>query len=328
MDSLLVVSMSTIILLCGYTTAMKKLLLTVGNIYIDHNIFGVETGETYQLEGDQDYIGKGGERVLGGSAINVALQASRLGLEVGFIGKTGQDQGAEEVKSLLKVSGIKTELMKAESGLTTSMAVNLVNKNGQFIGIHYGDASKVLGPADIDLASPLFDLASGIYFGGTIKQPVLFAGAANLFAELHNRPIKIFYDPNRFPSQESDIDRSLLFEQLQFVDGYFPNQKELFQAVAADNLDQALNLALESGVQFVALKLGSQGCRVKSRDEDFVVEGKPITPLTTVGAGDCFNATFMAYYLGGSTLRECASKAVTASAIKVGQNIWPDEALL
>lgn len=82
---------------------MKPLLLTVGNIYIDHNTFGVDSGEeNFRLESGKDYFADSSERVLGGSAVNVAMQASRLGIEVGFIGKTGNDEGSQEVRALLQ----------------------------------------------------------------------------------------------------------------------------------------------------------------------------------------------------------------------------------
>lgn len=308
---------------------MKPLLLTVGNIYVDHNTFGVNSGEeTFRLESGKDYFASNSERVLGGSAVNAAMQASRLGVEVGFIGKTGKDEGGEEVRALLRKEGILSELVSEDASLSTSMAVNLIDKNGQFIGVHYGEASKSLSVDDIDLENDLFGRCQAIYFGGTAKQPLLLKGGARLFQELNNRGIKIFYDPNRFPVQDEATDRSLLLAQLAFVKGYFPNEEELLQLTGETFVDKALEVVLSTGVGFVALKLGAKGCRVITKDDDFTVEGRKITPLTTVGAGDCFNATFIAYYLKGKSLNECAELATTAAAVKVSQNVWPDEAAI
>jgi sugar/nucleoside kinase (ribokinase family) len=306
----------------------RPLLLTVGNIYIDHNIFGVKAGEEFRLESGKDYFGEKGERVLGGSAVNAAMQARRLGLDVGFIGKTGTDKGSKEVRALLDQEGIISGLMTEDSQHATSMAVNLVDDKGEFIGAHYGEASKSLSIGDINLDHELFTRTAAVYFGGTAKQPLLFKACAKLFGELAERGIKVFYDPNRFPAAEVLTDRSLLRAQLTSITGYFPNEEEIMQATDTSTIDAALHNAVSAGVGFVALKLGAKGCRIKSQDEDFVVEGRTVTPVTTVGAGDCFNATFMASYLTGASLRECAERAVVASSIKVGQNIWPDEAAI
>ncbi len=304
---------------------MKPLLLTIGNIYIDHNVFGVNAGDGFELEAGKDYFGTSGERVLGGSAVNCAMQMARLGLEVAFVGKTGTDAGGSEVRALLANEQILPELVGSDPNQTTSMAINLVDKTGKFIGVHYGEASKSLAPSDINLAHPLFTRAAGVYFGGTAKQPRLFPGCEQLFRELSGRGIKIFYDPNRFPAQEVLSDRALLMAQLTHVEGYFPNEDELLQTTNQPNVDAALQTALASGVGFIALKRGAEGCRIISRSEDFVVAAHPVEVTTTVGAGDCFNATFIASYLGGQPLKTCATRATAAAAIKVSQNIWPTE---
>lgn len=167
---------------------MKPLLLTVGNIYIDHNTFGVNSGgEIFRLVSGRDYFATRSERVLGGSAVNAAMQASRLGIEVGFIGKTGNDEGGQKIRMLLQKEGILSELVAEDANLTTSMAVNLIDKNGQFIGIHYGDASKNLSARDIDLDTTLFNRSQAIYFGGTAKQPLLLKDGEELFQKLHTR---------------------------------------------------------------------------------------------------------------------------------------------
>lgn len=302
---------------------MTSLLITVGNIYVDNNIFGVHTDGEFRLEPGKDYFADRGERVLGGSAVNAALQAKRLGLEVGFIGKTGSDEGAEEINVLLKASGILPDLIIRDKGQTTSMAVNLVHTGGEFIGMHHGNASKTLSIDDIDLGNSLFERCNAIYFGGTAKQPLLFKECAKLFEKLKDRNIKVFYDPNRFAAHEALIDSTLLLDQLKFVEGYFPNEEELLQAMGVDEIDDAIERAIGTGVAFVALKLGAKGCRIKTINDDFHIEGKSIKPMTTVGAGDCFNATFMASYLEGRSLKESAELATAAAAIKVGSNLWP-----
>jgi sugar/nucleoside kinase (ribokinase family) len=308
---------------------MKPLLLTVGNIYVDHNTFGVNSGEeNFRLESGRDYFADSSERVLGGSAVNAAMQASRLGIEVGFIGKTGKDEGAQEVRALLKEEGILSELVSEDASLATSMAINLIDKNGQFIGVHYGEASKSLSANDINLDDDLFARSQAIYFGGTAKQPLLLKDGERLFQELQGRNIKIFYDPNRFPVQKEATDRNLLLAQLAYCEGYLPNKEELLQLTDKTSIDEALDVVMSAGVNFVALKLGARGCRIKTEKEDFTIDGLKVTPLTTVGAGDCFNAAFIAYYLKDKPLRECAERATTAAAIKVSQNIWPDEAAI
>lgn len=303
----------------------KPLLLTVGNIYVDHNIYGVNGNNDFVLEAGKEYDAASGERVLGGSAINVAMQAQRLNLEVGFVGKTGDDAGSDEVRALLDEEGLISDLVRKDPSKTSSMSVAIVSKGGEFVALHYGNASQSMSVQDIDIDCDLFKRASAVYFGGTAKQKALFPVAEQVFEPLSRRGTKIFYDPNRFPIDTDGHSRDVMQKQLTYVEGYFPNETELLQAMGEDAVDKALGHAINSGVGFVALKLGARGCRVKTHDEDITVDGFTVTPHTTVGAGDCFNATFIAYYLIGKPLKECAEMATAAAAIKVSQNIWPDE---
>lgn len=304
---------------------MNPLLLTVGNIYLDHNIFKVKLGKSNYLELGKDYFGASGEKVLGGSAVNVAMQFRKLGLKVGFIGKTGKDEGAHEIKKLLNDHEIVSDLICEDPDINTSMAVNLIAEDGAFTGVHYGDASRTLCINDINFKSELIKQTQAVYFGGTAKQPLLFKDCHEVFAHFAKRGAKIFYDPNRLPAEECELDKSLFTKQLSYVEGYFPNEDELLQVTDETSIDEALKKIIQAGVKFVALKLGAKGCRIKTTNEDFEVDAYKIELQTTVGAGDCFNATFIAMCLRGHPLFECAKSATVAAALKVSQNIWPDE---
>lgn len=310
------------------STNAKSKLVTVGNVYLDTNVHGVRAGEPYTLNSGKDYFADSAKLVLGGSAINFAMQSVLLGSEVSFAGKTGDDENARIVRRLLDSSGIDSSMISTDPNRSTSMAINLVSISGEFIGVHYGDASKSLKAEDINLGNEFLDQSQAVYFGGTAKQPLLFKDCELLFRDLNKRGIKVFYDPNRFPAEETHVDIAMLPAQFTYVEGYFPNEEEILQATNESDIDMALDKVLSYGVKFVALKLGAKGCRVKTLTEDFTVEGHEVSVVTTVGAGDCFNATFIAYYLQGEDLRKCATLATKAASIKVSKDVWPDSSML
>lgn len=304
---------------------MEKLsLIGIGNIYLDNNVFGVNTGGKESLESGQDYLAKNSETVVGGSAVSFLMQAKKLGLSVAFCGRMGKDENGRIATSLLKEKGINADLIVTTNDDSTSMAINMnLDHNGEFVGVHWGNASRNLSVDDIDLSSPLFLNASAVYFGGTAKQERIIMSFPSLLPKIKELGPKIILDPNRFLLEAQDDQRTVILNVLQYVDLYLPNENELKQVAQTDDLDKALEIAINKGVKIIAVKLGPNGCRIKTDKEDLTIPGFQVTPVTTVGAGDTFNAGFTVKYLEGGSLEECARFATAVAAIKVSQNMMP-----
>jgi sugar/nucleoside kinase (ribokinase family) len=120
-----------------------------------------------------------------------------------------------------------------------------------------------------------------------------------------------------------DKDREILLKSLQYIDCYLPNEDELLNLTGKGSIDDALKAVFENGAKTVVVKMGKSGCRIKTQAEDFVVPGFQVEPMTTVGAGDSFNAGFITQLLKGNELRECGRYANAVAAIKVSTNTLP-----
>ncbi|MGI8420345.1 MAG: carbohydrate kinase family protein [Candidatus Levyibacteriota bacterium] len=298
---------------------MKK-LITIGNIYLDNNIFKVDTGGQKALTVGKEYFAEKSEKVLGGSAVNFAMQAQNLGLSTAFLGRVGDDEEGQEIKNLLQEKHISADLVTTAPEDQTSIAFNVVLTDGEFVSFHWGNASRHLDADQIDLAHPLFNQTDAVYFGGTAKQEKVLDKFPILFHELHKKGIKIIIDPNRFPVNEQNIKREMLLESFQYVDCYLPNEEEIKQVAQEENLDTALEKVINKGTKLIVVKMGAKGCRIKSSTEDIIIPGFTVIPITTVGAGDTFNAGFVSQYLVSKSLEECARFANACAAIKVSEN--------
>lgn len=304
---------------------MSKQLITVGNIYFDHTIFGVDLGGHNSIQPGYEYSAESGEIVVGGSAVNVALQAVALGMNVSFVGKVGDDESGREVRRLLEEKDIVPNLI-VSSDDSTSIAVNFVIKDGaDFVGAHYGMAAKNLVLADFNLESSLFNNGGLIYFGGTAKQEKLFNQLPELFLALKSKGFTIFFDPNRFPAGKENSSSDKIINALPYVDYYMPNNTEIMQFANCNSIDDAIDFAISKGAKNVIVKNGAKGCLVRNSDVNQVVEGIEVTPITTVGAGDCFNAAFICQIAKGVNPLDAAIFANKCASIKVSQNIWPTE---
>jgi sugar/nucleoside kinase (ribokinase family) len=71
----------------------------------------------------------------------------------------------------------------------------------------------------------------------------------------------------------------------------------------------------------VALKMGSEGCRIFTDDEEVFVPPFPIERLRDrvdpTGAGDCFDAGFTTSYVAGRPIVECARLGNTVGAFAI-----------
>lgn len=307
-------------------TTPNNLLITVGNVYLDHNAFGINTDGKEILEVGKDYFAERGETVIGGSAVNFAMQAKNLQMPVAFLGRVGDDEDGKEIKRLLQEKGIIDDLVITAKGDITSSAFNMIfSHNGQFVGIHWGNASKKLSSEQIHINNPLLKEAAAIYFGGTAKQEKIFNDFPALFEKLANIGIKIIIDPNRLPVGEKNIQRDTLLDSLKYVDCYLPNEDEIKEVAMEENVDRALETVIKRGVKIVVVKLGAKGCRIKTNSKDIIIPGFQVSPITTVGAGDSFNAGFIVEYLQGSSLEESAKFVNAVATIKVGENKIPSK---
>jgi sugar/nucleoside kinase (ribokinase family) len=300
-------------------------VIGIGNIYVETNYLGLMTGGADNLKIGKEYRAPKWETRLGGSVVNFTVQAQRLGLKVGLIGKIGQDDAGEKLLNLLKEAEISTDLIKvaSETDVQTSVDTGLVFENGANIQVVAGNANQRLAYSDINLASPFFKTVNSVYLGGFLKQINLYQDYPTLLQKLTKMGIRIFLDHGRIPVDVTSDQLQALFKSLPFVEGYFPNQEELIGITGEKDLTLALEKALKLGPKFVVVKLGEAGCRVKTLEQDILIPCKVVKAVSTVGAGDAFNAGFISQYLAGIDLKAAAEFANLVAGIRVSQNRNP-----
>jgi sugar/nucleoside kinase (ribokinase family) len=130
----------------------------------------------------------------------------------------------------------------------------------------------------------------------------LHDGIVDLLRELKSSGLTISLDTNDDPD---DTWGAPLAEILPLVDLFLPNEGELCRMAAGASLDEAMQIFGER-VSTLVVKRGRLGCRVKHGDQIFDVAGLTVEPVDTIGAGDSFDAGFLAAYLRGKSLAVCA----------------------
>jgi sugar/nucleoside kinase (ribokinase family) len=118
-------------------------------------------------------------------------------------------------------------------------------------------------------------------------------------------------DPNWDPREEWD---GGLLEALSSADLLFVNGEEVRRIAGEDEVEAAARKLAERGAK-VVVKLGAEGA-LAVRDDEIVRASAPqVEVADTVGAGDSFDAGFLAGFLSGRSDQESLALACACGAL-------------
>ena len=239
---------------------------------------------------------------MGGSACIFACQAARLGMKVGILGRVGADDFGELMLNRMRECGVDVRYMQVDPAVKTGLGVALNRPSGDRAILTYGGSLNAVYPQDLTdeflLSGRHFHYCS--YYLQTNLLPHIPAIAQRAKA----LGLTLSLDTNWDPQGSWN---GGLATVLSSVDVFFPNGNEAMAVSGRDSLPAAL-AELARRVPLVAAKLGEQGCRVVTRDDDLEIPVEVVpNPVDTIGAGDCFDAGFLAGWLRGLPIAECAA---------------------
>lgn len=120
-------------------------------------------------------------------------------------------------------------------------------------------------------------------------------------AEIERNQGFYFMDPQ---FSEVTLKSPDVIDTLEKVDVFLPNESEALQLTGAPNIEQALDILCQQ-TNLVVIKRGAKGAIAQDQKRKVAVPAIPVNVLDTTGAGDCFNAGFIAAYLNGESLETC-----------------------
>jgi ribokinase len=232
----------------------------------------------------------------GGSAANTIVALSRLGVKTAYIGKVGNDEGGRILLENLKNEGVDTSCVVRAEGRSGS-AMILVDERGNRAILVDPGVNDTLRYEEIDMESAkqygLIHLTSFICKNGLDS------------LKSQKRVVREFefvsFDPGMV-YVERGLDEMVDF--LKYTTVFLPSKSEiemLFNMNYRDAAEESLNL----GVEVVAVKMGSEGCWIKTKNREVRVDPFRVEVVDTTGAGDAFNAGFLYGYLSGKDVEEC-----------------------
>ncbi len=269
-------------------------VLIVGELNVDIVLTGDVVPEFGQTEKLVDSL----TVCAGSSSAIFAAAAAKLGLRVLFTGRVGDDLFGRFLIQSLETVGVETDRIMLDPDVQTGACVVLSRAGGadRAMLTYLGSIAKV---DERDVSPDLFYLARHLHVASPFLLKGLRAYMPEMMREAHATGMTVSLDTNWDPEQRWDT--AGLFDEL---DLFLPNENELLAITRLQDAEQALN-AMAARVSLLAVKRGERGATVCRGAERIDVPAVAVDVVDSTGAGDSFDAGFLAGWLNGLSLRGC-----------------------
>jgi sugar/nucleoside kinase (ribokinase family) len=285
-----------------------KKVLAVGDVNIDI----ILTGLTGMPSAEQEVLARGMQTVVGGQAGTLARALARLGWDVSFAGRVGDDEPGRRARAALQDAGVDTAGLIVDTSLPTGATVVLSAGTERAYATFPGCLAAV---SAADVGPALLSAAGHVHVGSPFLLPGLQPGLAGLLAEAHRRGLTTSLDPGWDPGGRWEDG---LREVLPHVDVFLPNSAEAAAITGIDEPEGAL-AALRRRAGTVVIKMGREGCLAADGTGAVRCAGFAVQALDVTSAGDIFNAGFLHGFLCGWDLAASARFAGACGALSVSR---------
>lgn len=259
--------------------------------------------------GDRERLVQGGSILLGGSAAIMACGAARLGLRVAFAGRVGDDAAGAFVRGALSERGVDTSALIVDPLLPTPLTTIITSGEGRTILTAPGCMPAI--SAD-DVPAGLLRSVRHVHAASFFLMPELASGLARLFKEARSNKATTSLDTNDDPADRWD--RMVLDSVLRVTDYLLPNAAEARALTGHPEVTDAAGILARRG-PLVAVKNGAAGGLVHDGSTVITASALSVEPVDTVGAGDSFDAGFVAAVLRGHKRERALSIAVACGSL-------------
>jgi ribokinase len=246
----------------------------------------------------------------GGKGANQAVAAARLGGDVIFISRIGNDVFGKKSFQIFDEEGIDTRYILTDDKFPSGVALIIVDKAGENSIVVAPGANAQLIPEDINAA--LGDISrAGIVLVQleipleTVQFVVQYAGP---------KGVKVILNPA--PATE------LPAELFSHIDIITPNKTEASMISGREVTDihtakKAAKIIHEMGVKHVVITMGSEGAVIYSEGQFHIVTAGIVETIDSTAAGDVFNGALAVSLSEGKDLVDAVRFACEAATISV-----------
>jgi len=249
----------------------------------------------------------------GGCAANTGVSLAKIGVDTAVIGKVGNDGLGDFMIGVLKKNGIDSRGVVRDPNVGTSGTMVMVHSDGERSFIHYIGANAGLTEDDVDYG--LLKDTKILHVAGTFLMPGIDGEpTACVLKKAQEMGITTALD-TAWDSKGQWM--NVLKPCLSYADYFVPSIEEARMITGKHDPADVAKVLMDHGVKIVGLKMGEEGCYIRSADEEIRIPKFDVQAVDACGAGDAFAAGFLTGVLYGWDIEKTGrfANAVGASCV-------------
>ena len=311
----------------------KKIdLLTVGRSSID--LYSANIGAPFEEINQFDAF-------VGGSPLNIAVGAQRLGLSTSLFTGLGEDKVGDFILHFLNKEGVGTQYIPRIKNRRSSAVVLGIEPPDKYPLVYYRDNAADIG-IEIEHAEQIdLDQVGMVEVSATaLCQEPSRSATFFLAQRAHQKNIPVVLDIDFRADQWHDIRafgvnvraflhyctiaigtrEEVLAAVLVSRDQLVIKDQQISAPEITGDPQEGIKTLLSTGIEYLIYKDGKEGCEIHQADGSIIkVPGFPVEVLNVLGAGDAFAAGFCYGSLKGWDMKKSCRLANACGAYLVTQ---------
>jgi len=224
----------------------------------------------------------------GGSAFNAMISLGRLGVTGQFISEVGNDKIGNHILDFLKENRVGSDYMIRYEDGKSALSLAFLNNSSDAEYDFYKDYPSQRLNEDLPVFNPSDYLLFGSFYG---LNPVLRPQIESILYAAGSSAALVYYDPNFRSSHVDDLEqlREIIEKNFRASDIVRASDEDLRNIYGIKDSESAWKKVSHFTDYFV-YTANAHGVELYTPRIRLHIDVDPIEPLSTIGAGDTFNA--------------------------------------
>ena len=227
--------------------------------------------------------------VPGGSVFNGLVSLGRLGVPVSFISEVGNDRVGDIISDFMKENNISTELVDRFPDGKSPISLAFLDNDNNANYIFYKDYPK----QRLEVPLPVINQDDILIFGSYYSlNPALRDRMVEFLDYAKERKAIIYYDPNfrKAHAHEAIYLTPTILENLEYADIVRGSDEDFFNIFGKKEVGDVYTNHIKFYCEQFISTHGAGGVNLYTNKLSEHFDATPINAVSTIGAGDNFNA--------------------------------------